>query len=192
MIVVLNEDAARAALAKGMLSCPACPARLGPWGSARTRAVRQADGPHSVRPARARCRGCGVTHVLIPVACPPRSGYGLSIVGTALLSHAAQGLGHRPIAAGLQIPEETVRRWLRQARRSVDRIRRRAAGALFHIDPDMFGRLAPLRSALADALNMLFAAAVATARRHRLESVCLWRIAAMICGGHFLADARAD
>ncbi|MGI5154387.1 hypothetical protein [Microbispora sp. CA-102843] len=99
---------------------------------------------------------------------------------------------YRPIAAGLQIPEETVRRWLRQARRSVDRIRRRAADALFHADPDMFARLAPLRSALADALNMLFAAAVATARRHRLESVCLWCIAAMICGGHLLADARPD
>ncbi|GII57505.1 hypothetical protein Pth03_58940 [Planotetraspora thailandica] len=84
--------------------------------------------------------------------------------------HATHGLGHRPIAAGLQIPEETVRGWPRQARRSVDRIRRRAADALFHIDPDMFARLAPLGSALADALNMLFTAAAATAHRHHLES----------------------
>ncbi|WP_327586929.1 hypothetical protein OHA25_07915 [Nonomuraea sp. NBC_00507] len=79
MIVVLDAEAVRAALTAGRLDCPSCRAvPLCRWGYAQVRTVRQPGGRGEVlRPARAHCGGCGASHVLVPVHCPPRSAYGL-------------------------------------------------------------------------------------------------------------------
>ncbi|MCX2934724.1 helix-turn-helix domain-containing protein, partial [Mycobacterium sp. CVI_P3] len=53
-------------LMAGAIACPVCPdGVLGGWGYARSRQVEGLDDP--VRPRRARCRSCLVTHVLLPV-----------------------------------------------------------------------------------------------------------------------------
>ncbi|WP_405826033.1 hypothetical protein [Streptomyces sp. NBC_01390] len=42
--------------------------------------MHQADGAGLVvRPTRVRCRGCQVTHVLLPAVCAPRSGYATDV-----------------------------------------------------------------------------------------------------------------
>jgi hypothetical protein len=65
MIEVVDADAARAALTAGVLPCP-CGGRLRPWGRARERAVVGLGRDRlSMRPDRARCRSCQVTHVLL-------------------------------------------------------------------------------------------------------------------------------
>ena len=66
-VVTVGKDVSQVErrLAAGLLVCPRCGSRLGPWGHARTRRLRGSAGP--VRPRRTRCGGCGSTHVLLPV-----------------------------------------------------------------------------------------------------------------------------
>ena len=66
---VVDPDAARVALAAGRLACPepGCEGRLRVWSRARARQVRQLGAELvRLRPDRARCVACGVTHVLLP------------------------------------------------------------------------------------------------------------------------------
>ena len=73
MIEVLDTVAARQALARRRLPCPDCGQPLRPWGRARERTVREPGGAvAAVRPGRARCTGCGVTHVVLD-ALPARA-----------------------------------------------------------------------------------------------------------------------
>ena len=46
---------------------------------------------------------CAVTQVLLPAWCVPRRGYGVEVVGAALLA-AAEGAGHRRVAACVDAP----------------------------------------------------------------------------------------
>ena len=65
-----------------------------------------------MRPRRARCGSCSVTHVLLAVSCLLRRADGVDVIGRALQAKAA-GAGHRPIAVRLERPVSTVRGWLR-------------------------------------------------------------------------------
>lgn len=61
-------------LAAGGIACPTCgDGVLGGWGYARVRQVEGLSDP--VRPRRARCRACTVTHVLLPVTVLLRRAY---------------------------------------------------------------------------------------------------------------------
>lgn len=98
------------------LACPACGEGLARWGWARVRTVRGAGGAsRQVRPRRARCRGCGRTHVLLGDDLLLRRRDEVAVIGSALVAHAA-GEGHRPIAGRLGVPVATVRGWLRRFR----------------------------------------------------------------------------
>jgi hypothetical protein len=65
-----------------------------------------------LRPRRARCAGCLVTHVLLPVTLLLRRAYAADVVGAALSARAA-GRGHRWVGLALGVPAATVRGWLR-------------------------------------------------------------------------------
>ena len=69
----------------------------------------------ALRPRRARCRTCRVTHVLLPAAATPRRADSTAVIGSALLA-SARGTGYRRIAAQLDRPLSTVRRWVRAVR----------------------------------------------------------------------------
>jgi hypothetical protein len=97
-------------LVAGLLDCPGCPGVLRPWGWARPRRVNGiGDG---LRPRRARCGGCLVTHVLLPVTVLLRRAYAADVVGAALSARAAGG-GHRWVGLAIGVPAATVRGWLR-------------------------------------------------------------------------------
>ena len=101
-------------LAGGELACPSCGGMLGGWGRARPRRVRMPAGPDELLvPRRARCLGCGGTHVLLPVRCLSRRADAGAVIGVALEA-AAAGAGFRKIAQMLGRPPSTVRRWLRR------------------------------------------------------------------------------
>jgi hypothetical protein len=68
-----------------------------------------------VQPRRARCVGCGRTHVLLPDGLLVRRRDEVAVVGAALDGHVA-GDGHRRIAVRLGVPAATVRGWLRRFR----------------------------------------------------------------------------
>ena len=111
-MVTVETDPVRveSRLAAGQVGCPDCPGALRPWGWARPRVVHGIGG--MLRPRRARCGVCLVTHVLLPVTVLLRRAYAADVVGAALLVRAA-GQGHRAIGAALEVPAATVRGWLR-------------------------------------------------------------------------------
>lgn len=163
MINVVDPDAARAALSAGDLACPAsgCSGTLRIWSPARTRHVQLPDGQRRrLRPDRARCRACGVTHVLLPAWCLPRRAYSTDVVGTALLA-AAQGAGYAQAAAAAGAPTATVRDWLRAVGLSAPALTAQAvtvAGAAGDADACWLPLSRPC-SALTSAVNALAAAA---------------------------------
>lgn len=125
-----------------------------------------------MRPDRALCTGCGVTHVVLDAGLLPRRAYTAGLIGQALAA-SALGHGHRPVAAGLEIPAGTVRGWIRAARRSAVQLRVtgiRAVLASGHDELLSWARTGELGAALAH----LAAAALILGRRHGLEHAC-WR-----------------
>jgi hypothetical protein len=99
-----------ARLSSGQVACPSCSAALRPWGWARPRPVHGIS--ELLVPRRARCSGCLLTHVLLPVTVLLRRGYAAEVIGAAVAGRAG-GAGHRSIARRLSVPAGTVRGWLR-------------------------------------------------------------------------------
>jgi hypothetical protein len=93
---------------------------LGGWGYAR---ARQVEGlSDALRPRRAGCRVCTVTHVLLPVTVLLRRAHAAERIWAALTARA-DGLGHHRIAMGLGVPAATVRGWLRRVAQRLAAIR---------------------------------------------------------------------
>lgn len=112
MIVVLSSEQAIArALRAGALSCPACGARVRPWGFARRRVLRTLNGPFAFTPRRAWCPSCAKTHVVVPGEVVPRRRDDAGVIGRALL-RAATGARSGEIASELGRPRTTVRSWI--------------------------------------------------------------------------------
>jgi hypothetical protein len=168
VITVVDPDAARGALLAGLLCCPepGCDGILRVWSRARARRVRRRDGALIVlRPDRARCRRCAVTQVLLPAWCVPRRGYDVEVVGAALLA-AADGAGHRRVAARVEVPAGTVRGWLRAVRTDAPALTARAVGVAQAAGVSVFPAQAAARwagRALPEAVAALGAAARAFA-----------------------------
>jgi hypothetical protein len=107
-------------LVSGQVVCPDCRGALRPWGWARPRGVFGLAGV--LQPRRARCAGCLVTHVLLPVTVLLRRAYAVGLIGSALVARAG-GLGHRRIGRQLRVPAATVRGWLRVMGARLDPVR---------------------------------------------------------------------
>jgi hypothetical protein len=165
MLTVGNDPAdVERRLSSALLSCPGCGGRLGPWGHGRARTLR-GDGVirWRLRPRRAICLGCGVTHILLPVTCLVRRADAVEVIGAAL-GWAAAGWGHRRIAASLGRPASTVRGWLRRFCSRAGPLRSAFTALLCELDPDPKAP-EPAGSALADAVAAIVAAARATVAR---------------------------
>ena len=100
MIEVFDKTAATIALARRMLGCSGSEQPLRLWGHARERTVRDTGGtPLTIRPNRALCTGCGVTHVMLNAGLLPRRDYDAGLIGQALAaSLAGTGTGTSPPA----------------------------------------------------------------------------------------------
>lgn len=187
MLTVGNNSAGVGELlGNGQLSCPGCGGRLGGWGHAARRRVFSAGRvPVAVRPRRARCAGCGRTHVLLPAWLLSRRCDGTAVIGD-MLARAARGQGFGGIAAATGVPEDTVRGRLRRFRGSAGRVREfftRLAGVLA-ADPVP---LEPAGSGLADAVVAVAAAAAAAAGRWPALTVSGWELAAAVTAGSLLS-----
>lgn len=185
MIVVLDQAQAHRDLAAATLRCAGCAGPLRQWGFARTRSLRlSCGGRTSLRPRRARCSACAVTHVLLPAQAPARHAYAIDVVGQALLA-SARGQGHRMIGAELAVPADTVRGWIRRANGRADWLREQGTVRGHEFDP-MLPVAVPTGSALADALSALDLAAAAVVRM--LGPIApTWHIIAMLARGRLLA-----
>ena len=190
MLTVGNSQAVvEELLGNGLLACPGCGGRLGGWGHAARRRVFTAGRiPVAVRPRRARCGSCGVTHVLLPAWLLARRCDATAVIGD-MLARAALGQGFRSIAAVSGVPEGTVRGRLRRFRSAAGRVREfftRLAGALA-VDPVP---LEPAGGPLADAVVAVAAAAAAARGRWPgMIAVSGWELAAVLTAGSLLSPA---
>jgi Domain of unknown function (DUF6431) len=192
-VLTVGNDAARVErmLEEGSLSCPGCGGRLARWGHARERTV---FGPgrkgREVRPRRSRCTACLVTHVLLPARLLLRRADEAAVIGAALAA-AGRGQGYRRVAAGLEVPVDTVRGWLRRAAVRAGQVREVFTKVAAAVSADPVP-LEPAGSPLADALVAVAAAAAATAGRWpRLLMVSPWEIAAAVTNATLLAPVMA-
>lgn len=188
MLTVGKDGAAvERRLAQGRLACPGCGQRLGPWGYARPRVLReQGVARRRLRPRRARCAGCGHTHVLLPVGVLVRRADAAVVIGAALVAKAA-GWGHRRIAVWLGRPASTVRGWLRRFAVRAGLLRAAFTTLLCELDPDP-PVLEPAGGAVADAVAAILAAARAVGRRWPGLAFGLspWELAAAVTWGRLL------
>jgi transposase-like protein len=186
-VLTVGEDAAEVErrLVARELACPGCAGVLVRWGHARQRVIRGESGGVRVRPRRAWCRGCGVTHVLLPVGVLLRRADSVGVVGTAITAKAT-GLGARPIAALLERPRGTVRGWLARFGSRVEAVRGWFTGLLcaVAVDPVPPG---PAGSAWADAVAAIEAAVEAVAARFAVTGVTMWQVVGAASEGRLLA-----
>jgi len=191
-VVTVGKDVSQVErrLLTGLLACPDCGGRLGPWGHARARVLRGPGGSQRpVVPRRARCSGCGRTHVLLPVSALLRRADVVEVIGAGL-ALAAAGWGHRRIARRLGSPAETVRGWLRRLRARAEPARSGFTGLLVGLDPVVV-LPEPAGTALGDAVAAVIAAAVAVVRRWgvAVSGLSPWELAAAVTSGRLLTPA---
>lgn len=186
LVLTVGMDPGRveAQLRSGELCCPGCRGRLTGWGRARTRSVRDETGPRVLSPRRARCGGCGATHVLLPLVVLLRRADTAAVIAAALLAKAA-GQGHRAIAVGLGRAPETVRGWLRRFAGRLEPVRAVFTGWTRRLAPDPV-LPGPAGGRWADVVAVMGAAAAAAAARFVLE-VPLWAVAVAVSRGRLLA-----
>jgi hypothetical protein len=174
-------------LAAGLLDCPGCPGVLRPWGWARRRRVHGIDD--GLRPRRARCSGCLVTHVLLPVTVLLRRAYAAEVVGAALSARAA-GRGHRWVGLALGVPAATVRGWLRVMAGRLEAARTRLLQVAHRAGVDITVPEA-LGCPWRDLLAALGSATAAVTGRFGpvgvLGSVTAWQVAVACSSGRLLA-----
>lgn len=187
MTVEADEFRVESRLAAGQVDCPDCRAALRPWGWARPRGVHGSTGV--LRPRRARCPVCLITHVLLPVTALLRRAYAVEVIGAALTARAG-GSGHRAVAATLGVPAATVRGWLRvmAARLEATRIHLLQVARRAGVDQPVPKALGcPWR----DVLAALGAATTAVTSRFGgfgvLGPVTAWQVAAACSAGRLLA-----
>lgn len=188
MTVEADSVGVESRLVAGRVGWPGCPGGvLRPWGWGRPRCVHGIDGV--LRPRRARCAGCLVTHVLLPVSVLVRRAYAAEVVGAAVVERAA-GRGHRTIGVALGVPAATVRGWLRVmgGRLEVTRVRLLQVALRAGVDvvvPEALG------CAWRDLLAALGAATAAVRGRFGsvgvVGAVTAWQVAVACSGGRLLA-----
>jgi hypothetical protein len=168
------------------VACPDCAGVLAPWGFARPRGVR---GIGSLRPRRARCTGCLVTHVLLPVTVLLRRADAAGVIWAGLLACAARR-GHRRIGLLLEVPASTVRGWLRRmvSRLEAVRVHFLLVARLAGVD-----QLVPkaLGSSWRDVVAAVAAATAAVTGRFGVAGVIgpvtAWQVASASSGGRLLS-----
>jgi hypothetical protein len=185
LTVEADVDGVERRLMGGRLACPKCAGRLAGWGQGRERSVRVPGGVLRLRPRRSRCTGCGVTHVLLPVALLVRRADTAAVIGAALAAKAI-GEGYRKIAVSLSRPAETVRGWLRRFTERAEAVRGVFTVWLRALAPDPV-MPDPAGSVWADAMAAICAAAQAAAGRFGMSTVPVWEFAAAVSDGRLLA-----
>ena len=187
LIVDENPSVVEADLIGGRLVGGCCGGVLAPWAYAGERVIRGFRAETVLRPRRGRCRGCGVTHVLLAEGCLWRRRDAVEVIGSALVQHVS-GVGYRPIAAGVGVPASTVRGWLRRFRTSASEIAgffiRWALVLAPASDPPVLSGIG-----VADAVEAVGLAARAAIRRFGVAGP--WRIAARLSGGGLLANTSS-
>lgn len=173
-------------LSAGALACP-CDGVLGGWGHARARTVIGGDRVVRVRPRRARCRRCGVTHVLLPAGMLARRAYAVEVIGR-VLELAATGTPLRRIAGALGVARSTVRGWVGRFRTRAEWLRAHFTSWWLWLAPSR-SRIDPTGGPVTEAVVAIVAAGRAAVGTVPVEGV--WPFASAATGGRLLSNTSA-
>lgn len=170
--------------------CPDCDGALRCWPGY-SRLIRHRGHTQRLLVHRARCKSCGHTHALLPSFLAAYRRDVVPVIGRALL-RAARGSGHRPLAKQAGIPAQTVRGWLRRARRASGHTRRPLVIFAYELGVDP-GRPStrgdPSLSALLHQIATIHAGAVE--RRFLAPEDCPYGLANALTRGWLLGPPRA-
>lgn len=180
-----DQDAVEADLLAGRLVCGSCGGELRPWGHARWRRLRDRTRLVRLRPRRARCASCQLTHVLLPVFALLRWRDLAEVIGEALRSRHLEGLSRREMAERAGVVADTARGWLRRFDERAEAIRADFAALAHRYDPQL-PPIEPRGSPCADALEAIGVAAAAAVRL--LGPAPLWDFVAGASGGRLLSN----
>lgn len=169
-------------LSSGALACPSCQGRLGPWGWARYRVVRGHDRVQAVTPRRSRCRGCRVTHVLLPAGLLLRRADEVGVIGRAI-ELVAVGVAVRAISRLLGRSRSTVRGWIGRFVERAERLRGHFTTWALWLSPGWPGP-APTGQAISDAVVVIAVAGQAAGGE-------VWRFASAATAGRLLCNTSA-
>jgi hypothetical protein len=143
-----------------------------------------------VRPRRAVCPCCQVTHVLLPVTALSRRADLAEVIGAALAAKATGGR-LRTIAAVLGRHTDTVRGWLRRFAAHADRVRVMFTVLLVDTGPDPQVP-AESGSLFADAVAAILGCRAAIASRWpQVGMVPPWQAASAVTRGRLLSPVVA-
>jgi hypothetical protein len=132
--------------------------------------------------------------VLLPSWLLPRRGDAIEVIGAALVA-ATRGHGYRRIAADLDRPAVTVRRWIRAATRGrhLEWLRVEAVRAAVAMDAEAVVHLAPQPTPLGDTLAAFGAAVAAWRRRFGSQAdvrrPAAWTLVGVFSQGRLLAPS---
>jgi hypothetical protein len=164
--------------------CPSCLVPVVFW-SGYWRHVRWQQGlERKIFIRRVRCRGCGVTHALLPAFALARRLDAADTAGAVIGQVAAGACGVRPAAAAAGVPYTTARGWVR-------RFAARAAGlavSFSALAAELGGEVVrPLPDPLRSAVAAISAAFTAAAGLPGWAVLGRWRFASAVTGGSLLA-----
>lgn len=180
-----DQEVVEQRLLSGELNCPGCSGVLRPWFYARWRSiVCLAGGALRFRPRRSRCRECLGTHVLLPDSTLGRRAYSVEVILIALTGKV-DGSGHRKIARELDVPEGTVRGWLRRFAANAEYWRGLFTRLRDDLDPEP-GPIQPRGSRSGDAMEVIGLAAKAAVDKGAWSGP-VWGFVAVASAGVLLA-----
>lgn len=180
-----DADAVEARLRAGQVACADCGGELRPWGFARWRTVRDHGRAVRLRPRRSVCRGCAVTHVLLPTVLLLRRVDVATVIGEALHAHFVSGSTQEQVAEAAGAPVDTARRWLRRFAANAVELREGFVALARRLDPELVP-IEPRGSPCLDALEAIGVAAAAAVRR--LGPAPLWPFVSGASGGRLLSN----
>src|SRR5689334_18195943 len=163
--------------------CPSCSSPVVFW-SGYWRYVRWRRRERKVFIPRVRCRGCGVTHALLPAFALVRRLDAAEPAGAVIEQVAGGACGVRRAAAAAGVPHTTARGWVRRFAARAGEL----AVSFSALAADLGGEVArPLPDPLRSAVAAIGAAFTAAAGLPGWAVLGRWRFACAVTGGSLLA-----
>jgi transposase-like protein len=163
--------------------CPGCSRPMTLW-SGYLRPVRVLGRCEMMFVRRARCRGCAVTHALLPAFVLVKRLDAVETIGEALTAVVRREAGVRPVATALLVPHTTARSWIRRFSRRAEELGGAFAALALELGAEASGhRVGSTAQRARGALGDAFAAASGLLGWAVLGP---WRFAAAVSGGSLL------
>jgi len=165
---------------------PECPRCLGPvvFWSGYWRHVRWLGRCRKIFVPRVRCRGCGVTHALLPAFTLGWRLDAADAAGAVIGQVAAGACGVRPAAAALSVPYTTARGWVRRFAARAGELAVGFSALAVELGGEVVRPADPPARLAVSAIAAAFAAAAGLPGWTALGR---WRFASAVTGGTLLA-----